>query len=64
MTVVEYGMKVYVTDNYPFYHIWVDGVLFDTLTARSGPRLTHSQLVDIAKGYREGLDGGKIFYAE
>lgn len=49
-------MDVYVTENHPFYQVWVDGVVFDSFVARSGPPLTWSQQYDVAAGYLEALD--------
>lgn len=38
------------------YTVMVDGEVYDTITLRHGhPPLTHSQRVDIAAGYKEGL---------
>lgn len=48
-------VEVWVVPAYPHYLVMVDGAIYDEFTLRSGPRLTHSQMVDIASGYREGL---------
>lgn len=47
---------VWVSASHPFYQVWVDGKIYDEFTARFGYPLTHSQMVDVANGYREGLE--------
>lgn len=37
------------------YQVWVDGKIVDTFTSTRW--LTHAEQVDVAAGYREGLDG-------
>ncbi len=53
-------MDVYVTEEggagITWYQVWVDGVVYETMHLRTGPRLTWSQMADIAKGYREALE--------
>ena len=50
-------IDVYVTDSiFPWYQVWVDGKVYDQFVLRFGPRLTWSQMYDIAEGYREALD--------
>lgn len=53
-------MDVYVTEDgwagHTYYQVWVDGKVYDSMSLRKGPRLTWSQMNDIAKGYREALD--------
>lgn len=55
-------IDVYVTENHPFYQVWVDGEIYDTFTADNAVRwlyrypLTWSQMADVASYYREALD--------
>lgn len=44
---------IYVTEFHPFYQVWVDGVVVNTMYANFGPPLTWSQQWDIVEGYRE-----------
>jgi hypothetical protein len=37
------------------YIVYVDGKPYDQMVLRKRPRLTFTQMDDIAKGYREGL---------
>jgi hypothetical protein len=37
------------------YVVWVDGEAYDNFTVTKGGRLTHSQLIDVASYYRQGL---------
>ena len=39
------------------YQVMVDGKVYDTMTLWTGPPLTQSQLIDVAQGYEEALDG-------
>lgn len=48
-------IDVYVTENHPWYQVWVDGEIYDTFSV-TGPPLTWSQQFDVAAGYREALD--------
>lgn len=50
-------IDVYVAYQHPFYQVMVDGKVYDTFTAYQGYRLTTSQLIDVANGYREWFDG-------
>lgn len=50
-------MDIYVTEFHPFYQVWVDGVVYETMKSAPGfPPLTWSQMADVAAGYREALD--------
>lgn len=55
-------MDVYVTEFHPFYQVWVDGKVYDTLIANravdpmNNLPLTWSQQWDIALGYRQALE--------
>lgn len=55
-------MDVYVTEQYPFYQVWVNGKVFDTFEAnravniRYNRPLTWTEQWDVAEGYREALD--------
>lgn len=50
---------IYVTETsgagITWYTVMVDGKPYDHMTLLKGPRLTFSQMDDIAQGYREGL---------
>lgn len=52
-------MKVWVEDvsagGVKHYVVWVDGEIYSSFT--STKRLTHSELIDVEAGYREGLGG-------
>lgn len=54
------AIDVYVTGGrmhgtpYCHYQVWADGEIYDEFTWHGYP-LTHSQLIDVADGYREGL---------
>lgn len=57
-------MDIYVTEFHPFYQVWVDGQVYDTIRADRADRavnrihnvpLTWSQQTDIAEGYAEAL---------
>ena len=37
------------------YRVMVDGKVYDELVSRTA-RLTHSQMIDVARGYEEALD--------
>lgn len=45
-----------MTEAHPHYQVWVNGVVYDEMSADGYP-LTWSQQWDIAAGYREGLGG-------
>jgi hypothetical protein len=51
---------IYVTEvsgsGITYYVVMVDGKPYDTMHLLKGPRLTFTQMEDIAQGYREGLD--------
>lgn len=47
---------VYVTESHPIYQVWVDGKVYVTMFARSGPPLTWSQQWDMAEYFAEGLN--------
>lgn len=50
-------MDIYVSEFHPFYQVWVDGSVYDTMRMYPGhPPLTWSEQWDIANGYREALD--------
>lgn len=46
------GDRLYGT-NVSIYYVYVDGKVYDEMTSTT--LLTHSQMVDIAAGYREAL---------
>lgn len=52
--------EVYVSENHPFYHVFINGRLHETLVMRwtkahKMQPLTFSQQWDIANGYKEYL---------
>lgn len=50
---------VYVTESgntFPtYYQVWVDGKVYDSFPLLSKPKLTWSQMNDVADGYKEAL---------
>jgi hypothetical protein len=52
-------MDVHLTEANLFgeylYQVWVDGEVYDKFFSKTP--LTNSQMIDVAAGYREGLEG-------
>lgn len=50
------AIDVWLAGEGRFYMVMVDGVIYDYITVKEGfPIPTHSELIDIAAGYREAL---------